>query len=182
MLENQLKQYLLEHEPLLRDLRLVRNLKLPQCYIAAGYIRNYVWDKLHGFPDRARHNDIDVVYFDPHYITEDRDTGFETALRSETGNDKWSVKNQARMHLKNDDKPYQTALDALSRWPEVVTAIGVRMDDKDHLHICSPYGLDDLFNMIVRRSPLFNDKTYYLERVRKKNWKGQWPLLTIMEE
>jgi hypothetical protein len=34
------------------------------------------------------------------------------------------------MHLKNGDKPYQSALDALSKWPEVVTAIGVRVDER----------------------------------------------------
>jgi hypothetical protein len=63
-METRLQQYLLEHETLLDDLRLVRSLQLPQCYIAAGYIRNYVWDRLHGYPGRGRHNDIDVVYFD----------------------------------------------------------------------------------------------------------------------
>jgi hypothetical protein len=86
------------------------------------------------------------------------------------------------MHGKNGDEPYRSTSDALSRWPEVVTAIGVRLDEEDRLHICSPHGLDDLFNMVVRRSPLFSDRNYYLQRIRSKEWAKLWPLLTIIED
>lgn len=181
MLETQLKQYILEHELLMRDLKLVRNLKLPQCYIAAGYIRNYIWDRLHGFNDRSRHSDIDVVYYDPFNTSLERDIAVENELIDQTNNNKWSVKNQARMHIRNGEDPYLSTSDALSRWPEVVTAIGARIDDMDNIIICSPHGLDDLFNLIVRRSPLYKDKNYYLERISKKEWKNQWPLITIIE-
>lgn len=182
MPEKRLKQYLYEHERLLNDLRLVRSLDLPQCYIAAGYIRNYIWDRLHGFEDRGRHQDIDVVYYDLGDLSEERDLELENELKRQTGNGKWSVKNQARMHIRNGEHPYRSTMDALSRWPETVTAVGVRINEKNDLELCAPHGLEDLFNMIVRRSPLFTDKAYFLERVRKKEWKKQWPLLTIRDE
>ncbi|MNJ64404.1 hypothetical protein D3C77_603510 [compost metagenome] len=86
------------------------------------------------------------------------------------------------MHIRNGEDPYLSTSDALSRWPEVVTAIGARIDDMDNIIICSPYGLNDLFNLIVRRSPLYKDKNSYLERINKKEWKKQWPLITILEE
>jgi hypothetical protein len=44
--EEQLKLYIQENEQLLKDLKLIKDMKLPDCYIAAGYIRNYVWDQL----------------------------------------------------------------------------------------------------------------------------------------
>ncbi|GIP31664.1 nucleotidyltransferase family protein [Paenibacillus sp. J2TS4] len=182
MREKRLKQYLYEHERLWKDLRKVRELDLPQCYIAAGYIRNYIWDKLHGFEDRQRHNDIDVVYYDKDYASEERDIGLEKELIEQTGDPKWSVKNQARMHIRNGEKPYLSTIDALSRWPETVTALGGRLDANDELDICSPYGLEDLFNLVVRRSPLFKDKELYLNRVHKKEWKKHWPLITILDE
>ncbi|UHA73717.1 nucleotidyltransferase family protein [Paenibacillus sp. 481] len=180
-LETRLQQYVREHEQLMEDLRLVSSLSLSQCYIAAGYIRNYVWDRLHGYEYRAKHEDIDVVYFDSYELSEQRDKEIENELIAHTGNEQWSVKNQARMHVKNGMEPYQSTADALSRWPEVVTAIGVRINDREQIECCHPHGLDDLFNLVVRRSPLFHDRAYYLERVRKKNWKQQWPMLTIME-
>jgi hypothetical protein len=179
VLDKQLKHYLYEHELLMKDLRLVRELKLPQCYIAAGYIRNYIWDRLHGFEGRETHHDIDVVYYDLNELSEEKEREIENELIQKTGNDKWSVKNQARMHVRNGEVQYQSTLDALSRWPETVTAIGIRIDEENDIVLCCPYGLEDLFNMIVRRSPLFQDREYYLERVRKKEWKRLWPLITI---
>jgi hypothetical protein len=105
----------------------------------------------------------------------------ERRLIERTGNPKWSVKNQARMHEKNGLPPFQSTEDAIAHWPETVTAIGVRLDDSDALQIVAPYGLKDLFDMVVRRSPRFQDRVYYLQRVHEKNWKKQWPKLTISE-
>lgn len=62
MLEERLKSWIREHQPLMADLQQVRELDLPQCYIAAGYIRNYAWDILHGYDRSDRHSDIDVVF------------------------------------------------------------------------------------------------------------------------
>ncbi|WP_433752077.1 nucleotidyltransferase family protein [Paenibacillus amylolyticus] len=45
--EERFIQAITDHEQLMHDLQLVQSLHLPQCYIGAGYIRNYVWDVLH---------------------------------------------------------------------------------------------------------------------------------------
>nr|WP_246628297.1 nucleotidyltransferase family protein [Paenibacillus oenotherae] len=172
----------MKYDALMEDLRLVRELQLPQCYIAAGYIRNYIWDELHGYQRRERHNDIDVVYYDASEQSKERDEGLEQALIQATGNGKWSVKNQARMHIKSGDRPYRSTADALSRWPETATAVGARLNGNDSLELCCPHGLIDLFGMVVRRSPLFMDTTYYIGRVKGKGWQEQWPLLTIIEQ
>lgn len=50
--EERLVQTLRQHEEIMQDLRIVRSLELPDCYIGAGYIRNYIWDVLHGFTRR----------------------------------------------------------------------------------------------------------------------------------
>ncbi|MDN4604171.1 nucleotidyltransferase family protein [Paenibacillus sp. F6_3S_P_1C] len=180
MHEEKLIQAITEHEQLMHDLRWVRSLDLPQCYIGAGYIRNYIWDVLHGYSLRELHSDIDVVYYDTEDMREERDLLLEQRLREETGNSKWSVKNQARMHLRNGNEPYQSTEDALRYWPEIVTAIGVRLDEQDQLGICAPHGLEDLYGLIVRQSHFFKDAHYYNQRVEKKYWQQQWPKLTII--
>ncbi|ANS74461.1 hypothetical protein AWM70_07585 [Paenibacillus yonginensis] len=180
--ESRFKQYLLENDDLLRDLRLVKELQLPQSYIAAGYIRNYIWDRLHGFDYRGRHSDIDVIYYDPSDISEDKDTRLELEIKQLTGNPKWSVKNQARMHLRNGEPPYSSTWEAMRRWPETATAVGARMDEEDQLQWICPYGLKDLLELIVRRSPLYLDRDDYLQRIRKKDWKKAWPLLNVIED
>jgi hypothetical protein len=182
MLSDILKEYIRDNDPLMRDLQTVKDLNLPECYIAAGYIRNYIWDRLHGYGNRGNHQDIDVVYYDPHNLSEERDLELERSLVQSTGCVKWSVKNQARMHLRNGDSPYLSTAEALMKWPETATAVGARLDDIDGLVILSPYGLEDLFQMTVRRSPLFEDRNQYLNRIRGKNWKKLWPLLHVIEE
>ncbi|WP_202113484.1 nucleotidyltransferase family protein [Paenibacillus sp. MMS18-CY102] len=166
----------------MEDLQQVRDLKLPDCYIAAGYIRNMVWDRLHGFDARGMHGDIDVVFFDPTDISEDRDHALEQELIARTENDKWSVKNQARMHIQNGDSPYKDTVDAITYWTETVTAVGARLNQADEIEIIAPYGLEDIFEMVVRRAPKFEDKDYYMRRVRNKRWKEQWSGLRVIEE
>lgn len=182
MLETRLIQLLGEEEQIIKDLKLIRQLNLPQSYIAAGYIRNYVWDRLHGYGNRGTYNDIDVIYYDPQDVSEERDRLLEDELKRSTSNDKWSVKNQARMHIRNGESPYISTMDAVKRWPETATAVGAMLDETDQLMICAPHGLEDLFKMVVRRSPFFADQAYYLERVGKKEWDRLWPLLTIMKD
>jgi hypothetical protein len=178
--EQLLIRFLRENERLMNDLHAARRLDLPQCFVAAGRIRNYVWDRLHGYEDRGKHHDIDVVYYDPDDLSEERDVTLEYELIRETGNEAWSVKNQARMHVRNGEAPYRSVADSLARWPETATAVGVMVDAGNAIAICAPHGLDDLFGMIVRQSPLFGDRTYVLERVRAKRWKEHWPLLTVL--
>jgi hypothetical protein len=178
--EERFVRTLRQHEQIMQDLRLVRSLELPDCYIGAGYIRNYIWDDLHGFARRELHSDIDVVYFDSTDLREERDYELEQELCTATGNTKWSVKNQARMHLRNGDMPYHSTEDALRFWPEQVTAIGVQLHEGDQIRICAPYGLEDLYWLVVRKSPAFMDTAYYNERVCKKNWQEHWPKLTII--
>jgi hypothetical protein len=176
-----IKRYIRENEQMMKDLKLVKDMNLPDCYIAAGYIRNYVWDRLHEFDAREKHTDIDVVYFDREDMSEERERLLEKHLIMQTNNKKWSVKNQARMHVINANLPYKSTNDAIAHWPETVTAVGVRLISNNDIQVISPYGLEDLFNMVVRRAPLFQNKEYYIDRVKSKNWLNQWPLLKLIE-
>lgn len=182
ILEDRLRQCIERHTGIMRDLRLVRSLALPDWYIAAGYIRSAVWDELHGYEPGDRYDDIDVIYYDPSDCSEEKEKQLEDQLKQQTDNPKWSVKNQARMHIRNGDAPYQSSADAMSLWPETATAIGVRLDDSDELHIAAPYGLTDLFNIVLRRSPRFENRDYYLQRMRTKQWQRHWPKLQVIED
>jgi len=167
------------NQEMMKDLSLVRDLNLPDWYVAAGYVRNYIWDTLHRYPTRTPLNDIDVIYYNTNELDEEIEKRYEEKLERESGMSIWSVKNQARMHIRNGDKPYQSIEDAISQWPETVTAIGIRLEKDDQLSVISPYGLEDLFEYRVRKSPLFKDDRYYRSRINKKNWKEIWPKLTI---
>ena len=46
---------------MVRLLRAVEAQKLPDCWIGAGFLRNAVWDALHGRPRSTLSGDIDVA-------------------------------------------------------------------------------------------------------------------------
>jgi len=162
-----------------RLLDIVRSLRLPDCWIGAGFVRNAVWDCLHGRAPSPLSGDVDVVWFDPARVDACEDRKVEAALRTLDPSVEWSVKNQARMHVRNDDAPYVSATDAMRHWPETATAVAVRRSDQDHCDVAAPLGLDDLFGLIVRPTPRFADekRQLYNDRVQAKGWLQTWPLL-----
>lgn len=164
-------------------LEVVSHLQLPDCWIAAGFIRNAVWDALHGRAPLAPDGDVDVIWFDPNRCYESLDRYIEEELRAVVPSIEWSVKNQARMHSRNGDRPYQSSTDAMRYWPETATAVAARRSGNDQLEIASPLGLDDLFNLLLRPTQRFAREKLpiYEKRVRSKAWLELWPLLKRAE-
>ncbi|RON17393.1 nucleotidyltransferase family protein [Pseudomonas frederiksbergensis] len=162
-----------------RLLQLVHSLGLPDCWVGAGFVRNAVWDYLHGRYPSPISSDVDVIWFDPCHCTPSDDRALEAALRDLDPTVLWSVKNQARMHVQNGDKPYISTTDAMRYWPETATAIAVRLREGNTCEVSAPLGLDDLFNLIIRPTWRFTEekKAMYQERLQSKGWTTAWPLL-----
>lgn len=158
-------------------LEIVRNLKLNDCWIGAGFVRNKIWDEKHG-KDRTELNDIDVIYFDKSNATKKYDSQIEEKLRNINPNLNWSVKNQSRMNIRNGHEQYIDCNEAISFWPETATSIAIKLDFKNRIEYIAPYGLEDLFNLLVMPTPKF-DLTIYNERIEKKRWKEKWSKLEI---
>lgn len=176
-LEQQLITIIKNDEWMINVLKIVSDLKLPDCWIGAGFIRNKVWDVLH-HKERTLLNDIDVIYFDENTFFKEDDMHIENKLKKAHPNLHWSVKNQARMHLRNGHKPYINCNHAISFWPETATSIAIRLNSKNHIEYIAPYGLDDLFNLLVIPTPEF-DLKIYTDRINKKGWKETWSELEI---
>lgn len=163
----------------LRALSIVRDLGLPDCWIGAGFLRDAVWDHLHGHAPRKPEGDVDVIWFDTENSTSAQDRDLENKLRVLMCDIDWSVKNQARMHLRNGDAAYRSAAHAMTAWPETATAIAIRMTDNDGLEINAPLGLDDLFAMRLRPTPDFANRkrAIFEERIAGKRWRERYPLV-----
>lgn len=116
----------------------VKKLGLPDWWICAGFVRSKVWDVLHGFEERTPMPDVDVIYFDANNIDEVEEKRLEEKLRMMQPTIPWSVKNEARMHLKNGFPPYSSSVDAISKFPETATALGVKLDDSNNLLFALP--------------------------------------------
>lgn len=158
-------------------MRAVRSLDLPDCWVAAGFVRSKVWDAMYGI-ESTELPDIDVIFFDSVDVAEKREKELEVRLNLICAGLKWSVKNQARMHVRNQDEPYLSCADAMSKWPETATAIAVRLEEDDSLKLLAPLGIADLLAGIIRPTPHFMCKlnVFWLRQSSKK-WQKIWPKL-----
>jgi hypothetical protein len=164
-------------------LKAARSLQLPDWWVCAGFVRSKIWDVLHGFNERTKTPDVDVIYYDPDEINEEYEKVLEEKLFALMPDVPWSVKNEARMHLVNSIEPYSSASDAISKFPETATALGVKLDNDGNVVLTAPHGLDDVLSCIVRPTPYFVGSTermqLYDKRVAAKNWSAVWNMVRI---
>ncbi|MDO6620594.1 MULTISPECIES: nucleotidyltransferase family protein [unclassified Shewanella] len=155
---------------------LFTELNITDWYIAAGFVRNLVWDKQHQIAPSAL-TDIDVIYYCSKQTSAYRDKLIEKAL-SERIKLPWSVKNQARMHKRNHHPAYTSTLDAMCYWPEQQTAVAVKLDNDGKLVLKALFGYENLFSLSVSYNPNA-DKHVFMERVASKPWFKQYPKLSL---
>jgi hypothetical protein len=184
--EEELIRILRETSWFMEALVAVRELKLPSWCIGAGVIRNLVWDALHNLTQPSELSDVDVAYFDKSDITIDRDHKIQAELRLQFPKIPWEVTNQAGVHLWFESvfgdpvKPLSSLEEAISTWPETATSIGVTLNHDCTINVIAPFGLDDLFGMIVKRNPTRVSIETYRKRIAEKQYQERWPRVTVI--
>ncbi|MFG1498167.1 nucleotidyltransferase family protein [Saccharospirillum sp. HFRX-1] len=159
-------------------LTIAAELNLPDWCLAAGFVRNLVWDRLHAYQQITPLTDLDLIYFDASNTDEQRDQQLQARLSAGL-EAPWSVKNQARMHYRNGDAPYRSTADAMSYWPEVETAVGVRLNGTGEIELIAPFGLDSLMNGYLSLNPKRPKPEVFAQRQAEKSWLTTWPHLKV---
>ena len=176
-------QQLLADDPLrMEALRALQALQLPDGWIGAGFVRDAVWDHLHGYGQRPISGDVDVVWFDALHRDPHQDRILEAQLKRQWPTFNWSVKNQARMHQRHGHEPYHSTRHALQYWPETATAVAVRLEETQGIATIAPYGLDDLFALRLRPTPSFEHQKLpvFRQRAIAKRWMERYPGLQLV--
>jgi hypothetical protein len=193
--EDELTELVLGSEWMRHVLHIVAALDLPDCWIGAGAVRDLVWDTRFGEGfDPARVEDVDVVFFDRDDLSAEREHAIERGLHEQEPSVEWDVKNQARVHLWYEARfgakahPLTSTTDGVSTWPEIATAIAVRLrPGRDvELEIAAPYGLDDLLDGVWRRNLNceYNRATDAdcRARIERKQPHERWPGVVVLDE
>lgn len=153
-------------------------------YVGAGAINQTVFNYFHRYPIDQNISDYDIVYYDKDTSYEQEDKiikKIESSLKDL--NIKTDIKNECRVPIwkkekyNQEIKPYLSVEDAISRWITTITCIGVRLEE-GKLKIYAPYGLEDLFSLIIR--PVKKDATLKVYEEKVKKWQQKWPKLTII--
>ena len=171
--------WLRQDETRFSALECAAGLGLDDWCLAAGFVRNLVWDRMHQKVSSTPLNDIDLIYFDLSDTSEDTERRYEEDLRRML-DIPWSVKNQARMHHRNNDKPYCSTCDAMSYWVEVETAVGAFLATDGKIEIVAPFGLQPLFNYTITLNEKRKKLDDFERRVNTKAWLEIWPKLKVV--
>jgi hypothetical protein len=162
-------------------------LALPAWYLGAGAVAQTVWNAAHGFaPDHAV-QDYDIVYFDATDLGAEAERAVGQQVAGALGDlgVPLDVTNEARVHLWYEDRfgvplaPYGSVEDAIATWPTTATAVGVRPAPGGGLTVCAPFGLDDLFDLVVRPNRVQVPPAVY--RAKAERWQATWPRLTVLD-
>ena len=168
---------------LMKILTIIRDLGLKDSWLAAGSVRNFIWNLLSDKPAFDRETDVDVIFFDPDLSYEET-LAIENKLREDFPQYQWELKNQVYMYQHSPHtKPYVNSCDAMSKYPERCTAVGLRWHADATLELFAPYGLEDILNFQVCPTPHFSENQdrmkLYQKRLSKKNWREKWKNLTF---
>ena len=172
---------------LMQVLTTVRGLDLPDWRLFSGAVYQGVWNAQTGRPVGNGVKDYDIGYFDPDTSWDAEDVfikrvaaAFDAPLSSLV-----EVRNQARVHLwfgEHFNEPYEPLTrtdEALGRFVAPTFAVGVRLEAEGAISVAAPFGLQDVFDMVIRPNP---------NRPRATGWdkviasaRARWPELTVVE-
>jgi len=165
-----------------RQLKLVRDIGPKGAFIAAGFIRNRVWDAIYARSLPPLHADVDIVYFCKTDVSPERDYAFEKHLNDADGSTDWQVRNQARMHVFHGYPPFTSLEQGLMHWAETATSVGVQLDEQGEMHFVAPFGFNDLAHHILCITPAMKemDPAGFNARLEAKGWLKRWPRLRVV--
>lgn len=175
-----------ENHDMMAILTIIRDLELKDSWLAAGSVRNFIWNLLSDKSAFDRETDVDVIFFDPD-VSYEETLAIENKLREDFPQYQWELKNQVYMHQHSPHTaPYRNSCDAMSKYPERCTAVGLRLHTDATLELFAPYGLEDILNFQVAPTPHFLEnqermiKSVYLRKTGEKN--GKILQLKILKE
>ena len=185
-----LKEILFKNEKLVETLKVLeeyaqKNPEFRNYYAGAGGVNQTVFNYYHGYDINYGIKDFDIVYYDSDESYEAEDIIIkDLESRLSHIDTSFDIKNQGRVYIWYNEKygtdrdKYKSVEDAISSWGATVTCVGVRLENNE-LKVYCPYGLNDVFSMIIRPVKKEFEKESYVKRANK--WKEKWEKLKIVK-
>jgi hypothetical protein len=171
-------------------LEAARGAGLPDWRLFAGALYQTVWNSLTGRPADYGINDYDIGYFDADQSPEAQSRWRAKVLESLPADlrAKVEVINQARVHLWFEaefGRPYPALAhtdDMLRQALSTAHAVAVRLEADGRLTVAAPFGLADIFNMVLRPNPELQSNPQSIVSHGRKALDAQkrWPEITIV--
>lgn len=158
---------------------------LPDHALGAGLLTQTTWNHLTGQPLDAHLKDVDLIYFDDTDLSEEAEAERTRRVAAAAGPLPLplDVTNQARVHLwypqafGRESPPYTSTAQAIATWPTTASSLGLTRR-AGALHVIAPFGLEDLFGLVVRPNRALVPQAVY--EAKAARWKRCWPALTVV--
>jgi hypothetical protein len=180
-----LRRHLRASSKVMSVLEAARKARLPDWRLFSGAVYQTLWNGLTGRPADHGIRDYDIGYFDADLSPKAESLHRARLLANVPDPLRGRVEavNQARVHLwfeKKFGRPYAALTDtgeALRRSLFTAHAVGVRLEPDFSLSIAAPYGLGDIFDMVLRPNPEIAVVGAHAEKARRAL--ERWPELTV---
>ena len=165
-------------------LSLMRSLGLPQWRLVAGCLYQTVWNVLTDRPRGTGIKDYDLIYYSDENSWEAEDAVIQrvaAATRDCVG--PVEARNQARVRLWFPERfgcaypQLANADESLRYYASMVHAVGVRLEADGSLDIAAPFGLDDMFDMVIRPNRALINAASHTSKAQRA--KAIWPEVVV---
>jgi hypothetical protein len=168
---------------LMRTLRGLHDLALPDGWLVSGAIYNQVWNALTGRPEMHGVKDIDLFCFDPDTSWEDEDRQIRRAAALFPGEPPVELRNQARVHLwygrhfgRELPRAYQSSCDGIDHFAALTHCVAVRLGAGGP-QVYAPYGLDPIFRFALVPNPRLDNRETFAAKAARQC--AIWPELNV---
>jgi hypothetical protein len=181
-----LRTTLRRNELLTEVLARTATLDLPGWYLTAGCVFQTVWNVVTHRAPGGGIRDYDVFYFDDadlSWAAEDAVIAAGRAVFADLPVEV-EIRNEARVHLWYEAKfgvpcpPYASSEAAIDSFAATICCVGVRAEPGDRWRVYAPYGLSDVFNLVLRPNPVQAPRSVYESKAAR--WRRRWPELTVL--
>lgn len=160
------------------------SLGIADWWLTGGCLFQTVWNLRSGRPAGQGIKDYDIVYFadDPSWEAEDQVASDAERLFADLGV-RVEVRNLARAELwfqenySVDWPPVANTSEAIMRNAVRAAALGLKRTGDEFLDLFVPFGLDDVWNLIVTPNRAMPMAAQFADKVER--WSREWPQLTI---
>ena len=174
------------NKTLITVLNRAATMKLPGWYLAAGAITQTVWNVATNRAPERGINDYDLIYCDASDLSwEAENTVIQAGRKLFAGIPiDVEIRNQARVHLWYEKRfgvpcpQHRSSEAAIDMWGTNSALIGIRLLDNGQWKIYAPWGLSDMFNLVVRPNQRIMTGEVYHKKLAR--WQVLWPELTVI--
>jgi len=164
------------------------DLGIPDAWLAGGCLFQTAWNVLCGNAAAHGIKDYDVFYFDAgdrSKAAEDQVNRNAASLFADLGCD-IELRNQARVHLWYEDEfgvpdypELACATDGVDRFLAVCCMVAVCPPGEGAADLYAPFGVDDVFELVMRPNPLFPALPRDRYERKAERWQMLWPELRV---